>query len=171
MTQRRKALLITLIVMFLITALVFAAEHGHHEKPAPENGLHLSPELRNLLNQEMAAIQQGMMDLVPAIAAGDWDAAAGIGKKIKASYIMKQKLTAKQKEELHRLLPPGFIEMDQNFHNSAGMLAHAAEMKNADVVNFYFFKLNQACVACHGKFASKRFPALAEPAGGEEHHH
>jgi cytochrome c556 len=68
------------------------------------------------------------------------------------------------------VLPQQFIEMDMDFHKSAGMLAHAAEMKNADVVNFYFYKMNAACVSCHGKYATERFPGLIK-GGDEEHHH
>ncbi len=144
-------------------------EHAHDMKPQATQGLQLSPDLLALLNQEMGLIQQGMMDMVPAIAAGDWDTASTLGRKIKASFILKQKLTGAQKDELHRVLPPQFIEMDMDFHKSAGMLAHAAEMKNADVVNFYFYKMNAACVSCHGKYATERFPGLTN--GGEEEHH
>ena len=146
------------------------AEHGHHAKPEMAHGVELSADLMSLLNQEMALIQKGMMDLIPVIAAGEWEDAASIGKQIKASFILKQKLTAAQKEELHRVLPELFVEMDQDFHKSAGMLAHAAEMKNADVVSFYFYKMNAACVSCHGKFAAARFPGLA-PGKGQEGHH
>jgi hypothetical protein len=90
--------------------------------------------------------------------------------KIKKSFILKQKLTKAQKEELHRVLPQQFIEMDMDFHKSAGMLAHAAEMKNADVVNFYFFKMHTACVSCHSKYAAERFTGLKK-SRDEEHHH
>ncbi|MCK4506922.1 MAG: hypothetical protein KAU27_00165 [Desulfuromonadales bacterium] len=158
------------VLMLSITSLAFAAEHGHHQKPSTEDGIQVSPDLKKLLNQEMAAIQNGMMALIPAMSAGEWDEAATIGKNIKASFIMKQKLTKAQKEELHRVLPPSFIEMDQAFHKSAGMLAHAAEMKNADVANFYFFKLNEACVSCHAKFATGRFPGLVKSADEDGHH-
>ena len=144
-------------------------EHAQHVKPQASRGVQLSPDLLALLNQEMGLIQQAMMDIVPANATGEWDQVSAIGKKIKASFILKQKMTDAQKEELYRVLPPQFIEMDMDFHTSAGMLAHAAEMKNADVVNFYFYKMNAACVSCHGKYASKRFPGLAK--GGEEEHH
>jgi len=41
-------------------------------------------------------------------------------------------------------------------------------MKNADVVNFYFYKMNDACVSCHGKYAAERFPGLAKE--GEKGH-
>ena len=139
-------------------------------KVQPSRTVQLSPGLLALLNQEMGLIQQGMMEMVPAISAGEWDKVSSVGQKIKASFILKQKLTDAQKEELHRVLPQQFIEMDMDFHKSAGMLAHAAEMKNADVVNFYFFKMNTACVSCHGKYATERFPGLVK-GGDEEHHH
>ena len=146
------------------------AEHAHHMKSQSSQGGQLSPELLVLLNQEMGLIQEGMMDMLPAIAAGEWDKVSAIGLKIKESFILKQKLTEAQKEELHRVLPQQFIEMDMDFHKSAGMIAHAAEMKNADVVNFYFYKMHAACVSCHGKYATERFPGLAK-GSDEEHGH
>lgn len=174
-------LVLVATILFCLPQLTLAADHGHHAKPETEHAHHAKPEaahgpllsadLMSLLNQEMALIQKGMMGLIPAISAGEWDEVASIGKKIKASFILKQKLTEAQREELHQVLPPAFIEMDQDFHKSAGMLAHAAEMKNADVVGFYFYKMNAACVSCHAKFAAERFPGLAQ--GGEQdgHHH
>jgi hypothetical protein len=181
MFRTNTVLLLFVTILFCLPQSALAAEHEHHAKPEAGHGHHampekapndkLSPELMVLLNQEMALIQQGMMNLVPAIAAGEWLEAATIGKQIKASFILKQKLTTAQKEELHRVLPELFIEMDQDFHKSAGMLAHAAEMQNADVVNFYFYKMNAACVACHSKFAAERFPGLAKGMDHDKHHH
>ena len=179
----KQAILAILLILFCLPHVLLAASHEHHEhnaKPDAEQAHHmesqssqggqLSPELMALLNQEMGLIQEGMMDMLPAIAAGEWDKVSAIGLKIKESFILKQKLTGAQKEELHRVLPQHFIEMDMDFHKSAGMLAHAAEMKNADVVNFYFFKMHTACVSCHGKYAVERFPGLAK-GNDEEHHH
>ena len=170
MPMQKTTILILTLLMLSIMPLAFAAEHNHHQEPTAEHGIQVSPDLKELLNQEMAAIQSGMMALIPAMAAGEWEEVATIGKNIKASFIMKQKLTKAQKEELHRVLPPAFIEMDQDFHKSSGMLAHAAEMKNADVMNFYFSKLNQACVSCHAKFATDRFPGLIKTTAGDSHH-
>jgi hypothetical protein len=179
----KRTSLIIVAILFCLPQFVLAASHEHHEqhvkpetehahqmKVQPSQAVQLSPGLLALLNQEMGLIQQGMMDMVPAISAGEWDKVSSVGQKIKASFILKQKLTDAQKEELHRVLPQQFIEMDMDFHKSAGMLAHAAEMKNADVVNFYFFKMNAACVSCHGKYATERFPGLIK-GGDEEHHH
>ena len=180
MPMIKSVLILFTTVLFSLPLLAVAASHGDHGKPETDHGhlakpematgAQLSPALMTLLNQEMALIQKGMMDLIPLIAAGEWDDAAAIGKQIKASFILKQKLTAAQKEELHRILPELFVEMDQDFHKFAGMLAHAAEMKNADVVNFYFYKMTAACVSCHGKFAATRFPGLSLEKGQADHH-
>jgi hypothetical protein len=165
------------VALIAVSALLFcpqaipAAEEHHDTDMQTGAKIHLSVELHRLLGKEMVAIENGMKDLIPAIASGDWEHVASIGQKISDSFIMKQALTADQKKELHRELPPQFIEMDQDFHKSAAMLAHAAGMKNADVVNFYFFKLNSACVACHKKYAAERFPGLAGDSDTDRHEH
>ena len=165
---------VSLLLFFPQTIL---AEDEHHAAGSRGHGknegaeIHLSAGLHRLLNEEMVAIENGMQDLIPAISAGELETVTSIAQSISDSFIMKQKLTAAQKEELHQALPPLFIEMDQDFHASAAMLAHAAGMKNADVVNFYFFKLTSACVACHTRYAAQRFPGLLKENKGEGHQH
>ena len=165
--------LLGLIVIFSF----LAPNHGYAEQPTethaslPAGHLHLSPALTQLLKQEMNAIQEGMQSLVPAIVSGNWKDAADSGEKIQHSYIMQQQLTPEQTTELHHSLPLAFQELDQSFHHSAGMLAHAAKTGNAEVVNFYFYKLMDTCVACHAKFAGYRFPGLATGAQHEVDRH
>ena len=165
MSNKPSIIAISLFLFFPHAAL--AVDEDQPAASGADHEIHLSADLRVLLGQEMVAIENGMKDLVPAISSGEWGDVVSIALKISDSFIMKQKLTATQREELHRVLPQRFIEMDQDFHNSAGMLAHAAEMKNADVVNFYFFKLNTACVTCHQKYAGERFPGLLMAKEGE----
>ena len=131
--------------------------------PEHRTEIPLSPELRELLGKEMRAVQRGMMGLTPAIAKGEWHLISEIGVKIRDSYIMKLGLSKGQKEKLHRELPEVFIEMDEAFHQTAGMMADAAQARNMSLVNFYFYKLNEGCVSCHTKYATKRFPGLANP--------
>jgi hypothetical protein len=128
-----------------------------HNKTVVET---LSPGLRKLLSQEMLALQKGMMFLVPELASGNWQEVEKISKKIKASYILKKQLTKEQAKELHSKLPATFIELDQSFHKDAGKLAKMAENKNAELANFYFYKMNNACIQCHSKFAKHRFKAF-----------
>ena len=166
-----KQLVITLACLLLVP-LTGQTEHpAEKHAPPPGDHLHLSPALMELLKQEMNAIQKGMQVLIPAITSGNWQDVTGIGTHIQHSYIMQQQLTDAQMEELHQALPPAFLELDQSFHHSAGMLAHAAEMHNAEVVNFYFYKLTDTCVACHRKFAGDRFPGLAGDTDDTGHRH
>lgn len=72
--------------------------------------------------------------------------------------------------ELHKSLPADFINRDQAFHRSAAMLSQAADMKHADIVNFYFFKLNNACVECHTEYAIERFPNFQHKQSDTHHH-
>ncbi|NCO56891.1 MAG: hypothetical protein COW73_05305 [Nitrospirae bacterium CG18_big_fil_WC_8_21_14_2_50_70_55] len=145
-------------------------EDGVH-RTAPSTGgpVALSPDLRSLLQREMGAIQAGMQELVAVIAAGQWPRAAQIAKQIEASYVLRQGLSEAQVDELHRLLPPDFLEMDQVFHQRAGRLARAAETGNGEVAVFYFYKLTEGCVACHDRFAGQRSPGPS--AAPHDHHH
>ncbi len=176
MSNNYRLTTILMLLLLIFPQAILAVDEGRPSGHETDEKIHLSADLRALLGQEMMAIENGMKNLVPAISSGEWENVSSIALKIRDSFIMKQKLTETQKEELHRVLPHQFIEMDQDFHNSAGMLAHAAEMKNADVVNFYFYKLNTACVACHTKYAGERFPGLvmskdAESNEGDKHEH
>jgi cytochrome c556 len=133
--------------------------------------LHLSPDLKEILNQEMNGIEKGMMAIIPAIAAGNWESIAQLAQKIKDSFILKQKLTENQMNELHHSLPTGFIEMDQKFHSTAEKLAHAAHQSDGELVNFYFYKLHSQCMNCHSKYASERFSNLKNIQQAETDHH
>jgi len=74
---------------------------------------------------------------------------------------LKQGLTAEQIKHFHHSLPEQFIKLDHSFHQYAGMLAHAADAKNADVVSFYFYKMNESCVQCHSSYAQDTFSGFA----------
>jgi hypothetical protein len=142
-------------------------EDGGHHAGEGEAELRLSPDVKNILIREMRYLSSAMKELAPALINGDWQQTATIATKMRDSYIMKQELTSEQMEELHHALPPLFAEYDQAFHEYAGMLAHAAENKNADVANFYLFKLSEACIKCHSRYATERFPGFVN----ESHSH
>ena len=141
-----------------------------NHKIEERSGLHLSHDLKVILNQEMNEIEQGMMKIIPAISAGDWEHITKIAKKIKNSFILKQKLTEKQIEELHHSLPAEFLEMDHSFHSTAEKLEHAAFQHDGELVNFYFYKLHSQCIKCHSKYASERFPNLKKIQQGKSGH-
>lgn len=157
----------SLVLVFLIgmlTSVASVAEEPHH------HGLNIPADIKPLLTKEMLAVEKGMQELLSSIARGDWEKTAAIGKQIQASYIMKQSLTAEQMQQLHHSFPEEFIRLDRAFHGYAGMLAHAAKAKNKDIINFYFYKMNESCNQCHSRYAKERFPAFVDPKEKHSHH-
>jgi hypothetical protein len=137
----------------------------HHVNEVQKHGIHLSAEVRVVLLEEMVSLEKAMKGLVSFIAAGDWDKIAETANNMQSSYIMKQKLTGEQVEELHNKLPKGFKSLDRQFHKRAGMLVRVAEQKDGELVAFYFYKLNESCIECHSTYALERFPGFI---GGHE---
>ena len=179
--NREKNIKATIVAMIFFATYCFISTSHASEKKQPENHntdnrekgfeLHLSHDLNALLNQEMNEIESGMTKIIPAISAGNWDTITHIATKIKNSFILKQKITPKQIEELHSSLPKEFIALDQNFHSTAGKLAHAALDHDIELVNFYFYKLHEKCTKCHSQYASERFPNFKSFKQGKEDQH
>lgn len=154
----------------IIPSLGYGQGHESHSAGKSQTGVtDLSPGLRKLLSQEMRLIQKGMTDILPLYVSGKWTEIAVIASKIEASFVLKQKLSRKQRHELHKKLPGAFIELDQHFHYLSGMLAHAAKMEKPELVGFYFSKMNETCVGCHTRFATHKFPALAPKSRAHGH--
>jgi hypothetical protein len=134
-------------------------------------GPQLSERLRGLLLEEMNLIQAGMERAMRGIATGDHTAVYENGRDIYRSFILKQKLTEEDRKELHSVVPPNFIALDQAFHETAHKLAAAGRDQDVELQGFYFGRLVESCTACHARYAADRFPGLRiEPATGEHHH-
>ena len=167
-----KTIMYMALLAILIPTMSYGEEKHHHPGNKTAVGVEaLSPELRDLLSEEMQAIESGMISIIPAFASGNWGEIETTAGKIKNSYILKQSLTESQIKELHSVLPHGFIEMDQRFHYLAGMLEHGAKNRKAELINFYFSEMNESCVSCHTRFATHRFPALSVKETKDEHSH
>ncbi len=149
-------------LVILIPYLCHGEEHERHSIDKSHSGIvDLSPDLRNLLSQEMRQLQKGMIEILPLYVSGRWAEIGSIASEMESSYVLKQSLSEEQKHELHSKLPSAFIELDQQFHYLSGMLEHAAKMEKAELVGFYFSKMSEVCVSCHTQYATHRFPALA----------
>lgn len=132
----------------------------------------LSPATRALLGQEMRALEQGMHQLLSAHIAGDMARVAQLAGQIKGGYIMRKQLSQAQRQELVATLPEDFKQRDQVFHRSAGMLKHVADDGHTELVSFYYLKMMDACIGCHSRYATHRFPALrTAPDNADVHHH
>ncbi|MFP3873099.1 MAG: hypothetical protein ACLFQT_11670 [Thiohalophilus sp.] len=124
-------------------------------------------ELRQLLQQEMQALEKAMAALSRALPQGQWHDVGKTAGQIHDSFIFQQKLTAKDRKTLQQTLPEGFIRQDRAFHQQAKKLQHAAESQDAELSLFYYSKMLESCVTCHSQFATHRFPSLVE--GGSDH--
>jgi hypothetical protein len=165
-------------VVFAVVALAAAVavaqvhEHAAPALVAPAGGVAaLSPEVRALLRQEMAALQGAMLELVPATVAGDWATIADVAERIRGGFILSRQLTAAQREELATRLPAGFLELDAEFHGLAERLEAAAREQRPELVTFYAYKLQDSCVGCHARHARERFPAFAPGRAPAAHSH
>ena len=162
---------ITLFIALLLPSISYGDEKLKHIEPEKASGVEaLSHDLRNLLSQEMQALQSGMMSIIPAYISGDWSEIETTAGKMKSGYILKKNLTESQVKELHSVLPHEFFEKDQRFHYLAGMLEHAAKNKKPELINFYFSKMNESCVSCHTVYATHKFPALSQKVKGKHTH-
>lgn len=151
-----------LILALFIPAVSYGEEDQMHIKENKQSGIgSLSIELRNLLSEEMRQLQSGMTEIIPLYISGQWDAIAPIASKMEKSYVLKQALTEDQVHELHAKLPPGFVELDQEFHYLSGMLEHAAKMAKPELIGFYYSKMGETCVSCHRQYAKEKFPQFA----------
>lgn len=139
-----------------------------HAPPAagPASGLALSPKLRAALVAEMAGLKASVAELSVSLTSGEWEKTAERAARVRDSYIMKQKLSAAELEQLERSLPEDFIAMDERFHQHAEGLAHAAQMRDHELAVFYFSKMLEGCGSCHAKYAAHTFPGYrqTEPA-------
>lgn len=159
-----------ILIATLISTMSYGEDKHNHKENQNVLGVEaLSNDLRDLLAQEMQALQNGMMAIIPAYTSGNWGEIEIIARNMKNSYILKKSLTEKQKNELHSLLSPVFIEKDQSFHYLAGMLEHFAKNKNIELTNFYFSKMNGSCINCHSEFATHKFPKLLLTEKKDEH--
>jgi hypothetical protein len=159
--RMRRLIGVALAVSIVLQSGVYAAN------PA---GPKLTARLKELLVKEMQQVAQATAELALAIAAGEHASANQLGIAVRDSFILKKSLTAQDKKDLMSAAPPEFLALDGRFHDMAGKLAHAAEMKDSELQVFYYSKMVETCVACHAQFASDRFPGLDKGhAGGHEH--
>lgn len=152
----RKTRRIPGIVPILVILLAAPAQAMAAEPVTPQ----LTPKLDRLLRQEMRAIDRAMGTILSAIVTGDHATVADQAERIHASFILKQELTPADKRDLKAAVPKAFLKLDQAFHRDAAKLAEAARAGDARRELAVFRKMSRACVTCHSRFVSDRFPGL-----------
>ena len=150
----RKSLAATAATLMLTLSV------SHAQQPADAD-LHLSPQVRGLLQQEMREVARGTQTLAIALATADWKTLHDTAAMIRSSYIMSKQLTAVQKHELEHALPAGFKQLDAEFHARAEKLALAAEARDHELAAFHYSRLVESCAVCHSGYARSRFLGFA----------
>ena len=120
----------------------------------------LTPKLKALLVKEMQSVLQASQDIFAAMVQGKHDIIANKAQGIHDSFILKQSLTPQDVKDLHRAVPDGFVQTDQEFHRTASRLAQAAKAKDSAREQYYFNKMLTGCLTCHTRYAADRFPYL-----------
>lgn len=158
-------------ILFVLVGLILTLQQTWSVEPhAADVSAKLSPELLELLRAEMREISVGVQGIAPAVATADWLSIQSTSEKIRASYILKQKLTPAQAAALGQALPSQFKQLDVDFHRRAGLVAAAAAAHNAELVIFHYSRMLENCTACHSAFAKSRFPQFS-PSSENAHHH
>ena len=165
--MNKKKIAVLLLAVSLTTALAAMAEERHAaaaKGQAPV--LTLTPKLRAALVAEMVGVKAGVAEISVSLASGEWEKTAQRALLIRDSYIMKQKLSPAELEQLERSLPADFVAMDAGFHRQAEGLAHAAHAQDHELAVFYFSKMLEGCGSCHAAYATHTFAGFrrAEPA-------
>jgi hypothetical protein len=146
----------------IASLLLGLATSAYAEHPAATGAdVHLSPQLRALLQEEMREVARGTQTLAIALASADWKTLRDTSAKIRASYILERELTSAQRHELELALPAGFTRLDAEFHDRAGKLGHAAEARDHELAAFHFSRMIESCARCHASYAKSRFPGFA----------
>lgn len=147
------ALAITVALVFGVPAT------GQDAEPVSSN---LTPKLRDLLRQEMLSIEQGSKDILSALIAGDDARVAGLAQQIHDSFILHQSMTPEDKQDLMAAVSGDFVARDQAFHRLSADLAQAGRDGDREAQHAGFGRMIEACSACHVRYATDRFPMLAE---------
>ncbi|WP_188874131.1 cytochrome c [Iodidimonas muriae] len=122
----------------------------------------LTPKLQDLLRKEMLSVNEASQEILAAMVTGDDERVATLAQQIHDSFILRQSMTPEDKADLMAAVPEDFVRMDRNFHEISAALAEAANAKNRPPQRERFGQMIDACVACHSKYASDRFPAFSE---------
>lgn len=149
----------TTVVLLLASATSIAAERDTVTSA-------LSPETRALVIREMQAIDAAMNRVHTALVTGDHATVVENAQAIHDSFVLAQTLSDEQRAEIGEL-PREFLSADRKFHQLSDRLAKAGKAQDSWAERAWFDEMTRACVACHGEFATGRFPDITKVGGDE----
>jgi len=144
----------TFIIFLLIPTIYLGAKSFEKKIEKP---LKLPHDFHVILSVEMFELQGKMNLLLEGISRGKWKMVESTADYISNNYILKQKMTRRDKRALKKTLPEGFVALDKYFHELAKELKEASKKKDSGVVLDKYRHLIKTCMECHGRYASYKF--------------
>ncbi len=124
-------------------------------------GAVLPENIRVLLIQEMASVNDATHKIMDALVQGRDGVVAKNAQAIHDSFIMAKRMTAEDKKALVNAVPAAFLAKDKAFHQLSANLAQAAQKGDRAQQKQLFSELLNACTQCHSAHASDRFPGFS----------
>ncbi|HSO06450.1 MAG TPA: cytochrome c [Pelomicrobium sp.] len=121
----------------------------------------LPPHVRGLLLQEMTAVLEATQAILGGLVRGQDEVVARNAQAIHDSFIMERQMTETDRKALVSAVPQAFLERDRAFHELSARLAAAARAGDKAGQQKLFADMVDACVGCHARHATDRFPGLA----------
>ncbi|MCF7980349.1 MAG: cytochrome c [Pseudomonadales bacterium] len=150
------------LLAYFVSFTVTAENLADHSQPNSHQ-IQLPDDIRLLVRQEMNELKKGMESLVFLVVSAQWLDIEKLAASIENTFIMKKALSKEQMQQLHSSLPAAFKQYDKTFHGYAGKLSAAAKAHDLELVQYYRYKMNEACTGCHSKFATHRFTGFNQP--------
>ena len=147
-----------MIVALILAAAPMAMAAG--EQGSESVSVKLTPKLRSLLQQEMRQVLAAQQAMLASLVTGDHASLATQARQVHDSFILKQSLTPQDRQDLQQAVPLRFVELDRRFHQLALQLSQAAEQSDVQQEVETFNAMSRACVECHSRFVTDRFPDL-----------
>lgn len=120
----------------------------------------LTEKLDRLLREEMRSIQAAMGQIHTAMVMGQHETVARHAQQIHDSFILSRSLTDQDRRDLKAAVPPGFIELDREFHNLSANLAEAGRSRETSSQLRAYNRMSRSCIQCHASYVSDRFPGV-----------
>ncbi len=73
---------------------------------------------------------------------------------------MKQEFNSEEIKKIMKILPKGFIKLDQKFHMTANEVANAVDTNDFKTAISLYSEMTQSCLSCHSAYANDRFKNL-----------
>lgn len=118
----------------------------------------LTEKLDRLLREEMRSVQTAMGLIHTAMVMGQHEVVARHAQQIHDSFILGQSLTEQDRRDLKAAVPPGFIELDREFHALSANLAEAGRSRDTASQLRVYTRMTRNCIQCHASYVSDRFP-------------